>query len=265
MLHFIAPPRPAQTRACLCAIVRKRGEYLRAQAPSDVDRACIGASWARFGSGPPVRQPEVWPSKVDSSGFLFGEPLLSLWTASLDPLGSASCAAELLVAAHLPHSHLTPSKPGRRPNGNNFEPVPRRVGRVADRRRSAMVRSFLSYILIPHSEQAGAWQVDADDVHGAVARFERGAVAGVDGAAIVPDGAAARGDADPEPQAVARVRTPAFRLRLASITWRARGVCLRVQLRALSGNACAAYERWGRGERDAAVPRHGRDKAAGAR
>jgi hypothetical protein len=39
-----------------------------------------------------------------------------------------------------------------------------------------------------HSEQATAWQVVADDVHGAVARFERGAVAG---AAIVPDGAAA--------------------------------------------------------------------------
>ena len=141
-------------------------------------------------------------------GLSLREPLLSV-EPPLDPLGSASCAAELLVAAHLPHSHLTPSKPGRRPNGNNFEPVPRRVGRVADRRRSAMVRSFLSYILIPHSEQAGAWQVDADDVHGAVARFERGAVAGVDGAAIVPDGAAARGDADPEPQAVARVRTPA--------------------------------------------------------
>ena len=28
-----------------------------------------------------------------------------------------------------------------------------------------MVRSFLSYILIPHSEQAGAWQMGADDVH----------------------------------------------------------------------------------------------------
>ena len=55
-----------------------------------------------------------------------------------------------------------------------------------------------------------------------------------------------------------------FGLRLASMA-RSKGCCLRVQLRALSGNACAAHERWGRGERDAAVPRHGRDKAAGAR
>ena len=55
-----------------------------------------------------------------------------------------------------------------------------------------------------------------------------------------------------------------FCLRLASMTWRGRGVRLRVQLRALSGNPCEAYERWGRGERDAAFPRHGRDKAAGA-
>jgi hypothetical protein len=179
------------------------------------------------------------------------------------PFANPRC--DHLVAAHLPHSHLAPSKPGRRPNGNNSEPVPRRAGRVADRRRSAMVRCFLAYILIPHSEQATAWQVDADDVHGAVARCERGAVAGVDGTAIVPNGAAARGDADPEPQAVAQVRTPAFCLRLASMTWRGRGACLRVQLRALSGNACAAYERWGRGERDAAFPRHGRDKAAGTR
>ena len=36
-----------------------------------------------------------------------------------------------------------------------------------------------------------------------------------------------------------------FGLRLAGMTWRGRGVCLRVQLRALSGNACAVYERWG--------------------
>jgi hypothetical protein len=58
--------------------------------------------------------------------------------------------------------------------------------------------------------------VDADDVHRTVARVERGAVAGVDGAAIVY-GAAAWGDTDPEPQAVARVRKPAFCLPLASM------------------------------------------------
>ena len=40
---------------------------------------------------------------------------------------------------------------------------------------------------------------------------------------IVLDGAAARGDADQEPEAVARVRTPAFGLRLASMA-RSRGV-----------------------------------------
>ena len=59
--------------------------------------------------------------------------------------------------------------------------------------------------------------MDADDVHGAVARVERGAIAGVDGAAIVLNGAAAWGEADPEPQAVARVRKPAFCLPLASM------------------------------------------------
>ena len=48
--------------------------------------------------------------------------------------------------------------------------------------------------------------MDADDVHGTVARVERGAVSGIDGAAIVLNGAAAWGEADPEPQAVARVR-----------------------------------------------------------
>ena len=59
--------------------------------------------------------------------------------------------------------------------------------------------------------------MDGDDVHESVARVKRGAVARVDGAAIVPNGAAAWGEADPEPQTVARVRTPAFCLRLASI------------------------------------------------
>jgi hypothetical protein len=85
-----------------------------------------------------------------------------------------------------------------------------------------------------HSKHARALQMVAEDVHRAVARVERGAVAGVGGAAIVPDGAAARGDADPEPQAVARVQTPAFWS--AACEHGAHGEvegpgCLRVQLR----------------------------------
>ena len=106
-----------------------------------------------------------------------------------------------------------------------------------------------------HSEQATAWQVVADDVHGAVARFERGAVAG---AAIVPDGAAAgrRGSRT----ASCGASTDAGLLSAAcehgahgEVDPGACGCSY-----ALSGNACAACQRWGRGARDAAAPRHGR-------
>ena len=79
------------------------------------------------------------------------------------------------------------------------------------------------------------------------------------------NGAAARGDADPAPQAVARVRMPAFCLRLASMVHmaRSRGV--------LAGAAAHCRETHVRlasdgGEAHEMLLLHGTgDKAAGAR
>ena len=149
---------------------------------------------------PPGRRVHMFSEAVRSSGCAKSSDVPALPFVSRPGCRSVRCGSR-------PFPARSSSQHSR--NGRDFGPVPRRVGRVGDRRRSGLVLAQRCVNWPNHIARSGdaVRQVEADDLHRTVARVERGAVCCYDDPEVEPDGAAARAEAHPEPQALARVPT----------------------------------------------------------